>query len=414
MKILLILLLSQTGLSRWEPWRGRDDFAFFEFAPSGGAGMGTACACTTPTGAKGETMTFTRASSGTCLKGNTTSGIANGDLVTCSTNQPRVMPGGDGTGGNGLLVEGPRTNDALRSEEFDNAAWVKVASGVAAPTVTADAATAPDNTTTADRIQIPATTAGQYSVVDQSAGTYRYSGSLFIKGNSQSGTLDLDCHNGSDHCSTCAYVADSWTRCSCDSVTSGASLFIFGNYGAGCGSARDAQDFFAWGAQVESGAFVTSYIKTAGASVTRAAETATFSLVLAGSVGGSMAATIVAPATNFGADGVDHGIVSLSTAGPSYKQLLDYSTLIGFLFYISTGGSVSSGEGVVANTPARTAVYWDTSNRSIVAPSGATTTNSHSGATDTTLVEVGAYNAAAQVQAVVKRVCVDPNLARCR
>ena len=46
---------------------GGPRFAYFEFAPEGGAGMTAACACTTPTGAKGETLTFSRASSGTCL-----------------------------------------------------------------------------------------------------------------------------------------------------------------------------------------------------------------------------------------------------------------------------------------------------------------------------------------------------------
>src|SRR5690242_20575791 len=73
---------------------GQDGDPTFEFAPANGAGMGAACACTNPTGSKGETMTFTRSSDAMCTKGNTTSSIANGDLVSCTTNQIRVMPGG--------------------------------------------------------------------------------------------------------------------------------------------------------------------------------------------------------------------------------------------------------------------------------------------------------------------------------
>src|SRR4029077_1644502 len=131
----------------------------FEFAPASGVGMGTACACTTPTGSKGETLTFARSSSATCLKtvGTAPQTIANGDMVTCTTNQPRVMPGADGTNILGLLVEDARTNSALRSQQIENAAWTAANAVVAAPTITANAAVAPDGTTTAERVQIPAT-----------------------------------------------------------------------------------------------------------------------------------------------------------------------------------------------------------------------------------------------------------------
>ena len=77
----------------------------FQFATVTGVGMTDECTCASPTGTKGETLTFTRASAGFCTKGNEWTGIDNGDLVSCSTDQPRVMRGGDGTGAKGLLVE---------------------------------------------------------------------------------------------------------------------------------------------------------------------------------------------------------------------------------------------------------------------------------------------------------------------
>ena len=88
------------------------DYAYFEFAPASGAGMTAACACTTPTGAKGEAMTFTRTGAATCSKqGLATTGINDGDLVTCaSDNQPRVEPSG---GVLGLRVESAKTNPLL-------------------------------------------------------------------------------------------------------------------------------------------------------------------------------------------------------------------------------------------------------------------------------------------------------------
>ena len=124
--------------------------AFFEFAPASGAGMGTACACTTPTGAKGEALTFTRTGNATCSKqGLATTGIADGDLVVCTANQPRVESSG---GVLGLRVEGARTNSVLRSQELDNAAWtLDFAGGGVIPTRTANAATAPDGTPSAER-----------------------------------------------------------------------------------------------------------------------------------------------------------------------------------------------------------------------------------------------------------------------
>jgi hypothetical protein len=287
--------------------RCRERFAFFEFAPSNGAGMTAPCACTTPTGAKGEALTFTRASSGTCLKSGTTTGIANGDLVTCATNEPRVMPGGDGTGGAGLLVEGTRTNIALRSEEFDNAAWTKTncAGTPGAPTVTADQAVAPVGTTTADRIQVPATTAAQascmYGVFSQ---TGNHSGGIFLKGNGTTDTVEFALYDNTAalyRCVTCEYNPTTWTRCLKENVGQGsvAGTIILGNLGSGgtlCNTgAHGAKDFFAWGAQAEVGAFASSYIKTEGSAVARAAESASFNLGNRSAGTMSLAATALFP-----------------------------------------------------------------------------------------------------------------------
>jgi hypothetical protein len=387
--------------------------AFFEFAPTSGAGMGTACACTTPTGAQGETLTFTRASSATCLKSGTLTGIANGDMVTCSSNQPRVMPGGDGTGGNGLLVEGPRTNDVLRSQEFDNAAWVKANSVVAAPIVTADQAVAPDGTTTADRVQFAASTGAQYSVVDQAGATAAYTGSIFVKGNGTSGSIDLDCWNSSANvCTTCNFVAGSWVRCSCSNTLLGATLFIVGNYSAGCGTgARSAQDVFLWGGQFEQGPYATSYIATAGATVTRLGEGATFPLSLSNATG-SMALTVVPDSSGL-PDLVEHGLLALSTAGPNYAHLLDWRPSATVMtFYSLAGGGVNAPGVIGANT--RVAGFWTSASSVSSCVAGTCNTGSWGGVTPTTLVEIGTYSGAQHANGVIKQACIDPNPARCR
>lgn len=208
--ILLTLALSQVApdseydraprVSRVQRAGGRAGvgLAFFEFAPASGAGMGAACACTNPTGAKGEALTFTRASTGTCTKGNTTSGIANGDLVTCGNDLPRVMPGGDGTGGLGLLVESTRTNVVTQSQAIDNAAYADfVGTGGAAPTLNAaNGATAPDGTATAEQYTFAATTGAQASARAQVALTAAaYSCTAFVQGQAGAGTTDACIHH---------------------------------------------------------------------------------------------------------------------------------------------------------------------------------------------------------------------------
>lgn len=249
--------------------------AFFEFAPASGAGMTAACACTTPTGSRGETITITRASSGTCLKGNTSSSIANGDLVTCSTNQARVMPGGDGTGALGLLVEGARTNDFLRSEEFNNAAW-SASGGGFTPTVTADQAIAPDGTTTADQVVLVGTAAGQRSVLYQVAG-FNGTGSLsvFVRGTATTPTGTIDVCVTTSLCTACAFVQGSWSLCRSQGgtiVSGGTTPFIGNDTADNGGTARPGQTVYLWGAQFESGNFSSSYIATTSAGVTRAAD----------------------------------------------------------------------------------------------------------------------------------------------
>ena len=291
--------------------KGTRGYAFFEFAPSGGAGMGAPCACTTPTGAKGEALTFTRASNGTCTKtttgGLTTTGIANGDLVVCSSNQPRVEY--DSQGVLGLLVESAGTNSVLRSQEVDNAAWTKEQDAAPrTPTVTADQAVAPDGTTTADRVQIPATgTTGQFSDWYQTWNTGALGDglacSIYVKGVSASDTMDVCGFDGAVWgCTPCTYVTGSWTRCSyVDSAGSG-TLARYCQFGANRPHngdlARNALDIYVWGMDGKAPAsYVTSYIPTVAAAVTRSAESATASVAMTITAGNySQAVTVQSPA----------------------------------------------------------------------------------------------------------------------
>lgn len=249
------------------------------FAMTDGGSMGTACACASIGGLWSDglpaPLTTTRASSATCLPANQFTGISNGDLDTCTSNQTRVTTYGGSS--LGVLSEAAATNTALYSEQLDNGAWAEVHVGAAAVIVTANYGVAPDGTTTADRLQADAVSAGQYSLLSQSgacASGVQVNASVFLKGTSGSGEVCLVV-NGTVG-TVCPYNSTTWTRCVNGGTTVGAAAMYVGTDIVDCPTAQtSAQDVLVWGAQCETGT-VTSYVATTSASATRAVETHKF------------------------------------------------------------------------------------------------------------------------------------------
>ena len=237
-------------------------------------------------------VTFTRASSSTYVS-------SDGLIKTATTNEPRFDHNPTTGESLGLLVEEQRTNLLLRSEEFDNASWVKSSS-----TATANSAVAPDGLTTADTLVEVAATAehsfGQtFSVV--SGTTYTFS--VFAKSTGASRALkmrltttawnggvnnqvdfNLTTGSGTVQSGTPTFTAqqlnNGWWRFSITSTatatgTPGGNLHITQSVGGPISYAGDGTSgIFLWGAQLEAGAFPTSYIPTTTATVTRSADVA--------------------------------------------------------------------------------------------------------------------------------------------
>ncbi len=397
--------------------------ALFEFAPPEGTGMGSACACAAVTGAKGETMTFTRASVGACTKGNETANIANGDVVFCGSGLPRVMPGGDGSGGLGISIWEARTNTAIRSQEFENAIWTKIASGVVAPVVTANAATAPDGTLTADQVDLPLTNgaSGQFSLLNQAAGcpaSGKVSAGFYAKMASGTGTIEFSGPGGTNgpnvvgagFIRTCSINATTWTRCYAENITT-ASVMYIGYGGNGDSPAGPAESVYIWQADCQQGTTLAPPIATTSAAASTVADVAYAAVSDPGNVTGSMAGTYVA---GMQIASSENAVLGESNTTTPLREIVPRPSASTTTFY-GVAGAVNAGAGAPAGQH-RVYAYWTGSGSAAsVAVDGVETAGSITTiGSGTNRVYFGTYSANSPVNGVVKKICVDPSSTVCR
>lgn len=234
-------------------------------------------------GAFPEEITFTRASEGSYVD-------SAGVMSWFAGDEPR-------TGDRGLLIEDGRTNLLTYSQEFEDSSW-----GKANVSIVANAATAPDGTQTADALVENTSTSEHYcqkSLIPTLGTVYTFS--MFVKRSSGGRTAylrvaggssallvvdpdtgDLLTESGSDRlASGFEAVVDGWFRlwlafeaASADSTFFRLHLRDEANGGASY-PGDGASGLYVWGAQLEAGAFPTSYIRTTSAAATRAADVAT-------------------------------------------------------------------------------------------------------------------------------------------
>jgi hypothetical protein len=210
------------------------------------------------TGTLDPRVTFARASSATYFD-------SSGTLVSAATNVPRFDYDPVTLAAKGLLIEESRTNLCLRSNEFGTSPWA-----VASASVSASANLGPDGS--------PATTlavasAGNCFLYQSVAVTNAvvYTASVWARVTTGTGKTYLST-NGAVTDSIACSLTTAWQRFTKTFTADSSTHFIVIGNTASLSDATTNIEIF--GAQMEAGAFATSYVPTTSAAVTRAAETA--------------------------------------------------------------------------------------------------------------------------------------------
>ena len=200
----------------------------------------------------------------------------------------------------GLLIEEQRTNLALYSEDFSNAAWTKSNS-----TVTANTIVAPDGTLTTDKLiansgtQTSRVSNGGVAITAQAytftvyakRGEKRYL-QIFFDANQFNTTsfVNFDLQDGvlgtvgSTATASIDAVGNGFYRCRISATSNAATTpatLMYVQIVDSATAVRNAtcagngfDGIYIWGAQLEAGAFSTSYVQTVASQVTRAADSA--------------------------------------------------------------------------------------------------------------------------------------------
>ena len=239
----------------------------------------------------------------------------------------------------GLLIEEARTNLVLRSEEINDATWVKNLA-----TVAANATSSPDGTAAAEKLVVnnsitlgPSTGAGVRQNVTKAASSLTYTFSAFVKAaefnsvilyvlnsgatggarcqfNLAAGTASTPVLVGAGFSAVSATIANAasgWYRCTITVTTDVDTILQNSILPADtvATTGNGTSGIYVWGAQLEAGSFATSYIPTVASTVTRNADVATMTGTNFSTWYNQTQGTFVTDFSRFGFDAVPGSVI---------------------------------------------------------------------------------------------------------
>ena len=295
----------------------------------------------------------------------------------------------------GILIEEQRTNLQIRSEEFNSSPWTPTNLS----TVTANSATAPDGTMTADLL-VSAVGAGvtgiaitsfafsaltyTQSVFVKAATGVRYIQLLYTSGTTSNDHANFDLQTGTVTSGTYSSASmtnfgNGWYRISMTSIatafTSGVWIIAVPAANSVRGAAytgNGTDGFRVWGAQLEAGAFATSYIPTVASQVTRTADQASIVAPMFAPWYNQSEGTMVINAVAQGG-----GELASFSDGTTANRILSASG-VEFHLYVVVGGAVQANIDAgtfPANTDAKLAFRYAANDFAAVINGGAVGTD---------------------------------------
>ena len=361
-------------------------------------------------------ITFTRASTGTYFD-------STGTMQTAAVNQPRWDYDPVSLQLRGLLLEDQRTNIAFPSGNLAAAPWAPVGiGGGTVPTVVANAAMAPDGTTTATRINYPATAAGVSSVNNNLTMTAAgYACSIHARGVVGGETIWLSItQNATLYYRVRMQLTTQWQRFSFATGTLTAQVWalILGvdlRDGSGGQTPQPAQSVYVWGAQVELGDHATSLIPTTSAAVVRNIDSCLISPANMGFFTGSPGGSWFAEFDYLDATPTNGRIIGRpDTASGAGALLVNASNQAG---QNDTVAGMATANALAANSVMKAATTWTagqaraSANSGAVASSAALTTGYATYATSgVRFMSVGAALSADNASGHIRRVAYWPRV----